>query len=142
MNYKVLPLRASAFFIRLDQGEEVIKTLTDFALANSITSGSIQGIGAVKDVTLGYLDLNTKQYLKKSYSEDMELISLLGNFSMLNNKPFLHCHASCSGRDFRPVSGHLFTATVTATGEFSLIQTEGELIRRFDPGLGFNRVTL
>ncbi len=142
MNYKVLPLRASEFFIRLDQGEEVIKVLTEFALGNGIKSGSIQGIGAVKDVTLGYLDLHTKQYLKRSYSEEMELISLLGNITILNNKPFLHCHATCSGSDFRPVSGHLFTATVTATGEFSVIQSEGELIRCFDPALGFNRITL
>jgi predicted DNA-binding protein with PD1-like motif len=116
--------------------------LKKLAAAESIGMASLAGIGAVKDVTLGYLDLDQKEYLKREFNGDsMELVSLAGNLALLDGEPVAHCHAVIGDREMRAFGGHLFQATVSVTVEIFLRVYEGEIVRQFDPNFGANLIS-
>jgi len=132
----------TGFLVVLDAGDEVMASLKKLATAERIGMASLTGIGAVKDVTLGYLDLDQKQYLKREFSGDsMELVSLAGNLALLDGEPVAHCHAVIGDREMRVFGGHLFQATTTATVEIFLRVYEGEIVRQFDPNTGANLIS-
>lgn len=59
-----------------------------------------------------------------------ELISLLGNISKMNNKLFVHLHASISYRNYDTYSGHLTKAIVSATVGITINMTNLEIERK------------
>ena len=86
----------------LDAGDEIIASLKRLAGAERIGAASLTGIGAVRDVVLGYLDLDEKQYLKREFGpESMELVSLTGNLALLDGEPVAHCHVVVGDREMR-----------------------------------------
>src|SRR3990167_7606502 len=105
------------YLLRLDRGEEVVSTLKEFSKTNNVKSGSIKGVGGVGPATLAFYDRLKKQYLTKTFNEEYELLSLLGNFSIFNNQPVAHCHAILSGEDFKAFGGHVMEMTVALTCE-------------------------
>lgn len=133
----------TGFLIALDAGDEIISSLKRIAESERIGLASIQGIGAVRDAVLGYLDLDQKQYLKRQFGSDsMELVSLLGNMARLEGEPVVHCHIVLADREMRSFGGHLFEATATVTVEIFMRVFEGEVSRRFDPDFGANLLAI
>src|SRR6266404_464311 len=133
----------TGFLAALDAGDEIISSLKRIAVSERIGLASIQGIGAVRDAVLGYLDLDQTQYLKRQFGpESMELVSLLGNMARLEGDPVAHCHVVLGDREFRTFGGHLFEATTSVTVEIFVRVFEGELSRRFDPDCGANLLTI
>jgi predicted DNA-binding protein with PD1-like motif len=133
----------TGFLATLDAGDEIVSSLKRIALSERIGLASIQGIGAVREAVLGYLDLDQKQYLKRQFgSESMELVSLLGNMARLEGEPIVHCHVVLGDREMRTFGGHLFEATASVTVEFFIRVFEGEVSREFDPNFGANLLTI
>jgi predicted DNA-binding protein with PD1-like motif len=133
----------SGFILILDVGDEVIASLKKLAAAERIGAGSFIGLGAVRDVTLGYLDLDEKQYQKRQFGPaSMELVALTGNLALFEGEPLAHCHAVISDREMSVFGGHLFEATVSVTVEIFLRVYEGEIARRFDPASGAKLINL
>ena len=58
----------NGFLVRCDIGDEVVSILTRFAYEKDISSGTIIGVGALKNPVLGYFDLSKKEYLTKQIS--------------------------------------------------------------------------
>ena len=132
----------NGFLVVLEVGDEVIAALKKLAAAERIGMASLAGIGAVKDVTLGYLDLDQKEYLKREFNGDsMELVSLTGNLAVLDGEPVAHCHAVIGDREMRVFGGHLFQATVSVTAEIFLRVYAGEIVRQFDRDTGANLIS-
>jgi len=127
------------FIVVLERGEEVVKALTDFVNENELEGGEVRGVGGVKNVVLGFYDIERKEYLKRRFDGFFELLSLIGNISIVDGKPFCHLHATLSGRDYGAIGGHLFEATVSVTGEF-FIQAAPKLTRKFDETTGLNLI--
>ena len=133
----------TGFLVVLDPGDEIIASLIRLATAERIGEASLTGIGAVRDVVLGYVDLNQKQYVKREFGPDsMELVSLTGNLALLKGEPSAHCHAMLADRELRAVGGHLFSAVTTVTVEIFLHVYDGEIERRYDPNTGANPISL
>ncbi|UCB52113.1 MAG: DNA-binding protein [Candidatus Zixiibacteriota bacterium] len=132
----------NGFLVRLVKGEEIIATLSAFVEEQRIPGGFIFGLGAFKDATLGYFDSAKKEYLKSHFKEDMEFGSLTGSISYLVGKPFVHAHVVASGPDSKAYFGHLFSATISATGEFFLISSDSRIERKADPETGLNLLDL
>lgn len=128
------------FVIVLDRGDEIISSLTQWAEQQKILSGFFVGIGAVENTTLAYYDLDLKRYLPREFPDRMELVSLKGNFTFLNGKPFPH--VVVSGRDFAAHAGHLMKATVSVTGEIFVTVTGNALTRGPDEATGLNLIQL
>jgi predicted DNA-binding protein with PD1-like motif len=108
----------NGFMVRLIKGEEVIASLSSFVEEQKIPGGFLFGLGAFKDATLGYFDSEKKEYVKNFFKEDMEFGSLTASISYVEGKPFVHAHVAASGPDAKAYFGHLFSATISATGEF------------------------
>lgn len=131
------------YLIRLDLGEEIYSGLTEFLKKEGIRFGSLRGIGAAKDVELGYLDTETRQYLRKKFAEEMEILSLSGNVTVKEGSPFLHLHGVFSGRTFQLQGGHFFQGTVSGTAEFFLHGASRDaVLRRPRPELGFYEIDI
>jgi predicted DNA-binding protein with PD1-like motif len=132
----------NGFLIRLIKGEEIIATLSALVEEQRIPGGFVFGLGAFKDATLGYFDSAKKEYLKNHFKQDMEFGSLTGSISYFEGKPFVHAHVAASGPDSKAYFGHLFSATISATGEFFILPSDVRLERKTDPETNLNLLDL
>lgn len=122
--------------VRLDRGERLVETLHRFLAEHHITGGYVWGIGSITDVELGYYDVNAKEYLRRQFTDVYELLSLQGNITVVEGKPFLHAHVLLSGGDYGAFGGHLFEARVRATVEAYLQPWELEIGRALNEDVG------
>ena len=132
----------NGFLLRLIKGEEVISSLSSFVEEQNILGGFVFGLGAFKDATLGYFDSDKKEYIKKFFQQDLEFGNLTGSISRFEDKPFLHAHVVAGGSDVKAFCGHLFSATISATGEFLIIPSDTKIERKPDPETGLNLLNL
>ena len=123
-------------YVRLEKGEEILSSFYEIVKKHNITSGWINGIGAICDVQIGSYNLKGKDYNKVNLEGDYELISLMGNISQKNNDPFLHLHVTLSDEKCIAYGGHLFSAKILATGEFFIKKTESMIPREYDDNIG------
>ena len=136
MNYE----DANHHIVILERGQKLMQSLTDYCRERNINGASLTGLGAVSDVDLGYYDLPSKTYLRKVFTEEYELVSMIGNVSYKDDPEktgtFVHAHVQISDREYQCLGGHLFEATVAVTAEISLQVLPTKLIRNFDSCTG------
>ena len=126
----------------LEQGEDIIEAVTDLAREQNGKFGTVSGIGACDDVELNFYNLETKTYEKKEIKEPLELISLLGNISHIDEKPFAHLHATFGTNQYETLSGHLTKAVVSATAEIVITMTNLDINRKHNAYIGLNLLDL
>ena len=128
------------YLIRLEKGERVVASLTDFVKQNNIPAGFITGMGAFGEATLGIFEPEKKEYFKKEFRGDLEVGNLTGNISWLEEtgEPFVHAHVTIADHSLCGCTGHLFEATVSVTLEVYIKAFKEKLIRKKDPEMGFN----
>ena len=124
------------YLINIDKDEKVVETLTRFCKENGIKNAKLSGIGAVKETEIGAYDLPKKEYIKREYSEILELLSLEGNVALKDGEPFIHAHVVLSDHNMQTLGGHLFETTVGVAGEFFLTQFDGNAYRELKPDIG------
>ncbi|MBI4721079.1 MAG: DNA-binding protein [Chitinivibrionia bacterium] len=132
----------TSYILKLERGEEVVETLTRFAGDVDIAAGVINGIGAVRQCTLGYFDPDTKEYSRQLIEESCEVANLSGTTGRFEGKPVLHLHATLADAHHRTTAGHLFSAVVSATLEVHIMKLPGELVRKRDDFTGLNLLDL
>ncbi len=128
-------------FIRFEQGEEIIGKLRELCEDLKLKAGLISAIGAFEEATLGFFNLNKQEYHKKDFKGSFEIVSLTGNLTEMDNKPYLHIHACLGDADFNTYGGHLDRGIVSATCEM-IIVTTGEKIDRFKGKYNLNLLKL
>jgi len=128
--------------LRLAHGEEIQATLGAFVKAKRLRSGMVVGLGAAEDVELGYFDLKKKVYTKRVFKGDYELASITGNIAWDGDNPICHLHAVITGQKLAAFGGHLFSATVGATCELSILPGTRRLARQLDQLTGLKLLAL
>jgi hypothetical protein len=130
------------YVIRLEAGEDIVPTLNAFCAGQNITAGSLSAIGAVGEATLGYMSMRKKEYVKRDFRGELEVVSITGNVSVMDGKPFVHAHATLSGydetgilRDFQAVGGHLFRGIVSLMVEITLTPINAAIERKKLPDM-------
>lgn len=126
------------WIVILDRGDDLHECLKQAAAAAGIRSGAIAALGAVDDVQLAYWNLGTQEYERRDFDGDYEIGALVGNFALLDGKPFAHVHAVLGGRDFAAVTGHVMRARCSATVEIFVHDYASPVERRFVPEIGLN----
>ena len=96
-----------AAFVRLDRGADLLQELNEAAAKLGMEAGTVQAIGAVTELVLGYFDQDRKQYRTTSFPSSFEIGSGIGNVSIKEGKPFVHLHVVATGPDGAAVGGHL-----------------------------------
>ena len=125
-----------AWLVRLETGEEITATLISFAARHGIEAASVEGIGSVFDAVLGYFNRDTKAYTRRSLSGDLEILSLLGNLGLKEEKPFGHLHVVLGDAQFGAYAGHLFEGKTAATCELVIRPLKGRFRRVLDETTG------
>jgi predicted DNA-binding protein with PD1-like motif len=101
----------NAALVRLETDSDLLTSLNEAAADLGIEAGTVQVIGAVSELVLGYFNQGNKEYEPHHYSGGFEIASGLGNVSLRDGKPFAHVHLVCAGRDASTVGGHLMEGT-------------------------------
>lgn len=104
----------------VERGEKLVASLTGALRQHEIKGGFLSGLGALTDVELGYYYLHKRDYLRKTFREEYELIALAGNVALKDGKPFVHVHAVLGDDKFQAFGGHLFEAVSAVTAEVSV----------------------
>lgn len=128
------------YYIRLDKGDEIIASLLEVCEKENIRTAQIQGIGGCDNVVVGVFEPDKKEYAREEVTAMLEMISLDGNITMYEGKPYLHAHASFAyrGKDGRHavLAGHLLRAVIGLTGEIVLTPADGNISRKHIEELG------
>jgi predicted DNA-binding protein with PD1-like motif len=106
--------------LRLEAGERLMETITRFAEQQSISFAALSGLGAVRQVRLAYFNIETLQYETHDLEEQLEALSLIGNVSLRDGRPFVHLHGSFGRRDLSVLGGHVMEGIVRPTIEMWL----------------------
>jgi predicted DNA-binding protein with PD1-like motif len=130
------------FVLRLDAGEEVIASLRSFAVAEKVEAAWISGLGSFDHLTLGFLDPETNEYVRRRFEERMEVGNLSGTISREEDRPFIHLHAVVSPRELLAYTGHVHEAKVGAVLEVFVTVYPGRLDRRLLSGQAFPALLL
>lgn len=122
--------------MRIDPGEEMVEMLVKWARENGVPSAIITGLGAVRDVSLGYFDLNAGHYVEIPVPRHVEIVSLDGSLAAMDGEPHVHLHVVVSSSGGSCVAGHLFKATISITAELHLTLLQHPIKRIKDPKTG------
>ena len=125
-------------FVSIDKGELVNQKLLEVAQQEKLKSGWINGLGAISNIEVAYYDIEQKIYEKQNFDNDYELLSLIGNVSLVDDKPFIHTHISFSDTEFKVFGGHLFDARVIAAAEFCIFVSDYHLHRELNCNIGLS----
>ena len=128
----------SKYVVRLEKGEDIVKSIQTLCEKEKIKLGAITGIGATNKAVVGLFETSTKEYHSKELTGDMEITSLLGNVTQMNGEVYLHLHITLADHNYNVHGGHLTSAIISATGEIIIDTIEGVVDREFDEEIGLN----
>jgi uncharacterized protein len=134
--------RGETHVLVFDKGDEVMENLTGFASDRRLSAAHFTAIGAFSDVTLGFLDPETKEYERIRVDEQVEALSLVGDVSLEGGNPRVHAHVVVGKRDGRAYGGHLLEAHVWPTLEVVLTESPAHLRREVDAETGLPLIAL
>ena len=137
MDYKNF---GSTIAVRLDKGDEIVKSLLTVAEKEKCAFASVSGIGAADDFEVGIFDLDKGTYNRIRYTGNHEINALAGSLTTKDGEPYLHVHITCTGGGGKVVGGHLFSGVISLTGEIFLQVVNGSVDRKFDPSVGINKI--
>ncbi|MEM3422899.1 MAG: DNA-binding protein [Candidatus Bilamarchaeaceae archaeon] len=114
----------NVFIIRFDNGEEIIKSLQNFCHKNKISGGYFNGIGACKETTISYFDIQQNKYIEKRIKENCEIVSISGFITTIGQKKHIHAHISLANKKNKVIGGHLKETITSPTCEIFLVKTK------------------
>ena len=126
----------STLIVRLNKGEEIVEKLLELQKSLGIRLASVNGLGAVEEVTVGVFYPATKTYKANHYQGDYEIVSLHGTLTTQEGKPYAHLHMSIGDEEGRVFGGHLNKAVISATCELVVQVLDGTVERRMEPEIG------
>jgi uncharacterized protein len=131
------------FVVILDTGDELMSSLKQFAQKEHLAGSSFKAIGALSSVELGWLNWESKKYQTAvKLEEQVELLSLIGDIALKDNKPQIHAHLVIGRQDGTAHGGHLISAIVRPTCEIVITESPQHLQKEFDPEAGIALIRL
>lgn len=125
----------------LQQGDDILGQLENFAASENIPSANFTGMGFV-NMKFGYFNFAAKQYEPKEFNE-VELASMQGTIGWQKGKASIHAHGVVTDRNFNAYGGHILSGTVgTGTLEVMIFVHDKKFERIKDEKKGFNVLCL
>lgn len=137
MRHKIInDAQERTYAVVFDSGDELVADLQYFCESEQLTAARFTAIGAFSSALLGYFNWSEKKYEEIPVNEQVEVLSLVGDVALHEDKPKLHMHVVLGKRDGSAVGGHVLQAYVRPTLEVLLVESPGYLKRRTDPDTG------
>ncbi len=121
--------RGRNFLFRVPEGEELLSFVNEFVKKHNVLVGTVSGIGSLRGPKVGYFDEKAGEYRVIELSGLYELVSLSGNISLKDGKPFAHIHVALGDSEGRLYGGHLVEGEVFVA-EIFLQELLGEPLER------------
>jgi predicted DNA-binding protein with PD1-like motif len=127
----------------LESGEKVMASLAAFAKEHGLSASDFAAIGAFREATIGYFNIDRRDYDEIPVSEQVELLSLIGRVTRASDgEPNIHAHVVLGKANGDAVGGHLIEAVVRPTLEVILTESPAHFRRRKDPETGLALIDL
>lgn len=134
----------NTYYIRMDRGDEIIRSILDVCKKEGIKSAVYGGIGGCEAAEIQTFIPETGTFEVRKIEGMLELVSLTGNVVTDNSgKLYHHTHGAFAyknGENHEVAAGHLKSITVSYTAEIELRPVkDGSIVRKYDPesGTGF-----
>jgi predicted DNA-binding protein with PD1-like motif len=124
---------SKVYAVIFKKGDEAFSGLNEFAEKYHVKSAHFTAIGAFSKATLAWFSREKKMYKKIPIDEQVEVVSMIGNIALLNEKPMVHTHAVVGLSDGTTRGGHVLEAIVWPTLEVMVTVEPIGLIKRHDP---------
>jgi predicted DNA-binding protein with PD1-like motif len=123
---------------RLPKGSDLLLELEKRCAAAGISLGEVRALGAVSVARFSFYHQVAQQYRFIELEKPLEIISLLGNISLKDAKPFVHAHIILADEHGQAFGGHLAEGTRVFVCEFVIqeYQSSEPLVRHFDEETG------
>ncbi|MFO7814273.1 MAG: DNA-binding protein [Halanaerobiales bacterium] len=115
---------------RLQKDDDLLKELTNIVKEKDINTGIVKVIGAVQNAKIGFYNQDKSKYEYKKFEKEMEIVSCIGNISLLKGKPFIHAHIVLADEDGSCYGGHLAEGTQVFASEFFIQPLLGDQLER------------
>jgi hypothetical protein len=115
--------------LRLDQGEEIVSSITAVCRQEHITAAMVSGIGFTTEMKVRIYDKDRDEFLFQTLTGSMEITSLTGNVLEADNGLFTHLHIMAADRTMSIRGGHLVSCVIGATGEIVIEALDGTVTR-------------
>lgn len=127
------------YLLSIRNHQEIMPALAAFCEEKGIHSGIVGGLAAIGTATFRFFDPGSKQYVDRTFDEQMEVCSLVGNISTSGGRVYLHVHVTASRSDYSCIGGHLLSARVSGACELFVEDYGLEGVgRRFESETGLN----
>jgi uncharacterized protein len=130
------------FVVVMDKGDEAFEQLVAFAGEHRVSAAGLTAVGAARAVTLGYFDPEINDYRSTEFTEQLEVLSLVGDIALKDGEPAVHAHLTLGRKDSSTIGGHLQSLTVWPTLEVVVTETPGHLAKKVDPETGLALIDL
>ncbi len=127
------------FAVVFEPGDEPVSGLERFARHERVDAARITAVGAFERATVGWFDLDARDYRRIEVTEQVELLSLVGDITLAGltgEEPRIHAHVVLGRSTGQAIGGHLLEASVRPTLEVLVTDTPAALRRRHDPATG------
>lgn len=124
----------------LKRGESLMEKLSEYARGQNLKSAWVNVIGGADGVTLGFYNLDAREYVWKEFDEELEITGLQGNLVWLDGEPFWHIHGTFGRSDFSTISGHVKDLRIGLTAEVALTPIDEPLTREYDEETGLKLI--
>jgi len=135
-------LGTDKYILRLESGDDILKSLGQFATTKKMGASLLEGIGSLNKVKLGHYDFKTRKYSYETFEDDLEILSLSGNISTMNRVPLPHVHVTLGRRDFSVIGGHMDEGSSANMVEIGIWKLPGKLVKSKDDEIGLNVLQL
>jgi predicted DNA-binding protein with PD1-like motif len=126
----------TSYALVFETGDEVMQLLKTFANEHSLKAAHFTAIGAFSGVELGFFDFTIKDYKHIPLTEQVEVLSLMGDVALYGDESKVHAHVVVGKSDGTAMGGHLMKAIVHPTLELIIEEAPGYLQRRIDQETG------
>ena len=130
------------YAVVFDTGDEVLSGLTEFARQNKLDAAQLTAIGAFRSATLGFFNMETKEYEEIPVNQQVEVLSLIGDITANDGEPKVHLHVVVGLRDGTTRGGHILEAHVRPTLEVIITESPQHLKRTHDEETGLSLISI
>jgi len=143
MKFRKIDESPKTFILVFETGDELADGLLQFAKEQKLSAASFKAVGALSSVRLGWFGWESKNYEPSvTLDEQVELLSLIGDVALKEDKPIVHAHAVIGKKDGTAHGGHLLKAHIRPTCEVVLTESPAHLQKVIDPESGLALIKL
>ena len=88
MKSALINKKPKTFAVVFETGDDVMSGMLAFAQENRLRASQFTAIGALSDALLGFFDVQKRDYKKIPISEQVEVMSLLGDVTLGESGPW------------------------------------------------------